>query len=64
MSRFVYLLLFSTIALMPLCHADDCGDDDSKEEKPQGERGHVQLYFSGIPENKVEDPREGYEWPG
>lgn len=66
MNRLAYLMLLS-VGCMSLCFADDgcCGDDDSEgSEEPQQRRAHVRLFYSGQPEEKVQDPREDYEWPG
>lgn len=61
MHRFTHLILLAGIAYMPLCNADDSCDCNECESD---HRGHVQLFFSGTHEVNIQDPREGYEWPG
>lgn len=65
MRRLAYLMLFA-VGYMSLCFADDnSGGDNNDEGEESQRRGHVKLFYSGpAPEEKIQDPREDYEWPG
>lgn len=64
MRRLTYLI-FVIVGYWQFCIANDhCCDNDSESQECDT-RGHVQLFFSGtLPAERIQDPREDYEWPG
>lgn len=64
MRRLSFFLWIITFRCLPLFCSEDCCCENNDEVEPPRQRGHVQLFFSGRPEVRVQDPREDYQWPG
>lgn len=64
MRQHIFSIFFASIGFMPFCLAQDPCCNKEPAEECADHRAHVQLFFSGVPEERVEDPRENYEWPG